>query len=182
MACNSLVALPRACGTEGIMAGVEKLYMIAYTDLAAASGALAGEVFTKATNGMVNAIGLETGKKFVEIGTLKSAVGLTSALTKNQQNGTAFYTPTLTVALADMSLENEKFVKDVTFQPVAVLVKSRTGKFFVAGLNGQFELSAAESGLGTSESDNYGYSLTFTGLEAGPIAQVDPTVISTLIA
>lgn len=182
MACNSITALPRACGTAGILAGVEELYMISYNDLVAATAAVAGEKYTRAVGGLINDIGVAVGKTFVKIGTLKSAVGLNSAMTKNAQNGTAYYKPTMSLALSDMSLDNESFVNNVMFQPVAVLVKARTGKWFATGLNGQFELSAAESGLGIAEGDDYGYKLTFEGLEVGPLMQVDPTIINGLIS
>ena len=38
MACTSLTALPRACGAEGVIAGLEELYVISYVDIAPVTG------------------------------------------------------------------------------------------------------------------------------------------------
>ena len=179
MACSSLVALPRACGAEGVMAGLEKLYMIAFADLAPISGST--EVYDTSVGGMVNEIGLDSGKHYVEVGLLKSTAGLQEALTKNAQNGTAFFTQTFTLVLGGITAENRAFVQSVLNQPVAILIKSRTGKFFAAGLNGQFELSAAEGGTGTAESDLIGYTLTFSGISTALVPEVDPTIVEDLI-
>jgi hypothetical protein len=178
---NSLVAVAQTCGQNNV-AGVEKLYMIAYSDLAAAAGAVAGEVFTKATNGMVNAIGLDSGKKFVEIGTLKDGVGFVSNGTIDVAKGLSYDVPTLNVNLGDLSIDFEKFVKDVTLRPVVAMIKSRTGKWFIAGLNGQFWLSQRSASVGAALGDDYGYKLTFEGVELDGVTQVDPTIVSGLIA
>lgn len=178
MACSSIVALPRVCGAEGVVAGLEELYMIAHTDLATVSGTTN---HTTASNGVVNDIGLDSAKKYVQIGLLKSTAGLNEALTKNAQTGTAFLTQTFTLVLSNLSTENKQFIESVMNQPVSILIKSRTGKWFVAGLNGQFELSALEGGTGIAEGDLIGYTLTFTGLSTKMIPQVDESIITTLI-
>jgi len=179
MACSSLTSLPRACG-EGVVGGLEKLYMIAFQDLAPVSGST--EVYSVSTDGIVNEVGLQSGKTFVEVGLLKSTAGLKEALTKNNQTGTSFLTQTFTLVLSNITTTNRTWVESVMDQPVAVLVKSRTGKFFVAGLNGQFELSALESGTGTAEGDLMGYSLTFSGIDTKLVPQVDDTIITDIIA
>lgn len=181
MACSSLIALPRACGT-GVVAGLEKLYMIAYNDLATADGATNENTYTTSTGGIVNDIGLDSGKKFVEIGLLKSTAGLAEALTKDTTKGTSFLTQTFTLVLGDLTVENKAWIESVMNQPVAILIKSRTGKFFVTGLNGQFELSALAGGTGTADADLIGYTLTFSGIDTKLIPQVDGTIIADLIA
>lgn len=178
MSCSSIVALSRACGSEGIVAGLEKLYIVSYSDLDGSSGS----TFTTATNGQVNDITLAVGKKYVEVGLLRSSTGLNEALTKNVENGTAYFTQTMTLVLSDMTVENQAFIKSVLNQPVSVLLKARTGKYFVAGLSGQFELSGLEGGTGIKEGDLAGYTLTFTGIDTKLVPSVDPTIIAGLIA
>lgn len=180
MACSSLVALPRACGAEGTVGGVDKLYMIAFNDLAAVSGGT--EVYGAASNGVVNNIGLDAGKTFVEIGLLQSTAGLNEEMTKDNTKGIAFFTQTATVVLAGISPENRTFVESVLNQPVAVLFKAKTGNFYVAGLSGSMELSALTGGLGVAPTDANGYTLTFTGISTKLIPQVDSTIVPSLIA
>jgi hypothetical protein len=161
MACNSLVALPRVC-SDGVLAGVEKVYIIAFKDLETYPGT--NEVFSATTAGTVVDIAFAGSERFVEIGLLKSTSGLNEVLTKDNTRGTSFFTQTFTVVLSDVTADNHKFIKDVQNQPVAVLYKTRTGKWFVAGLNGQFEISAIEGGTGVAEADLIGYTLTFNGI------------------
>lgn len=182
MACISLAALPRACGAEGVLAGLEKLYAISFIDLAVPTGATNGDVYTTSTGGLISAIGLDSGKKFVEIGLLKSSAGLSETLTKDSTKGISYLTQSFTMVLADLTSDNKTFVEGVMNQPIAIIVKSRTGKFYAAGLNGQLELSALESGTGTAEGDTIGYTLTFSGISTKLIPQVDSTIISTLIS
>ncbi|MBN9295380.1 MAG: hypothetical protein J0I41_00145 [Filimonas sp.] len=181
MACTSLIALPRICGAEGLVAGLDNLYIISYGDLGPVTGAVNGEKYKIATNGMVNEIGLETGKKFVEVGLLRSSAGFDQKLTKNVSNGTSYFTQTLKVVLAGISIDNQKFIESVLNQPVAVITKLRTGEYCFAGYNGRFELTEIEGGTGTAEGDNIGYTLTFTGIDAKVAPIVDETIISTLI-
>ena len=178
MACSSLVALLRQCGSEGIIGGLEKLYMISYSDLAVVSGT---SIYTTATNGVVNDIGLASGKTFVEIGLLKSSSGLKESLVKENTKGISFFTQEFTLVLGDLTIENRNWVQAVLNQPVAAILKSRTGKYFAVGLNGQFEISGVESGTGQSESDAFGYNMTFQGLSTSLIPQVDSSLVPDLI-
>lgn len=180
MACTSIVALPRACGTAGVIAGLEKLYITSFADLAPASGTAGTPVYTQ-TSEVISDIGFLTGKCFVEVGMLKSTSGLKETLTKDTKNGVAFLTQTFTLTLSDLTPENRTFIESVLTQPVAILIKTRTGKYFAAGLNGQFELSALDGGTGTAESDLIGHTLTFTGLDTQLIPNVDQSLIPTII-
>jgi hypothetical protein len=174
MACNSLTSLPRSC-SEGVLAGVEKVYIIAFKDLSAST--VTGEVYSANSANTIVQIYTQTGKSFVEIGLLKSTSGLQEALTKDNTNGTSFFTQTFTLVLSDLTSTNQEFIRNVQNQPVAILYKSRTGKWFTAGLNGAFEISAIEGGTGTAEADLIGYTLTFNGIST----TVAPIVLSTLI-
>lgn len=182
MACDSIIALPRTCGADGIQGGLDKLYIIAFKDLEEVSTpASPGDVYTLSTGGIVNDIGVVGGKQFVEVGLLINSAGLNETMTKNLQNGTAFQTQTLTLPLAEITSANRTFVQSVMNQPVAFIVKSATGKHYAAGLNGKMELSGLEGGLGIAPGDNNGYTLTFTGIDKMLIPLVEDTVVSASI-
>lgn len=174
MACNSLTALPRVCA-DGVLAGLEKVYVVAFKDFTGTT------IYSAATNGTVNAVYLTSGKKFVEVGLLKSTAGLSEKLTKDYTKGTSFYTQSFTLVLGDLNTENRTFIQDVTNQPVAVIYKTRTGKYFVIGLNGQFELKEVAGGTGTAEADLIGHTLTFEGISATIAPLLDTTILSSLI-
>ncbi|RZK04520.1 MAG: hypothetical protein EOO46_16495 [Flavobacterium sp.] len=156
--------------------------MVAFSDMGPHADSTTGDVYTTATGGTVNAIQMDSGKKFVEIGLLKNTSGLNEALTKDSTKGISFFTQTFTLVLGDVTIENKAFVESVMNQPVAVIIKTRTGKYFAAGLNGLFELASAEGGTGVAETDLIGYTLTFSGLSTGTMKLVDPSIVAGLIA
>ncbi|MFT3908315.1 MAG: hypothetical protein QM737_02730 [Ferruginibacter sp.] len=184
MACIPLVALGLACGDGGNVGGIRKVYMIAENDLAPVSGDAGDPVYTTATNGIVDAIGIATGQKFVEIGTIVGRAGLKSNGVFNQQNGSAYNTQEFTLTLAGMTVENRAFVESVFTQPVVIVVRANgsTPQHYAAGLDGQLILSALEAGLGTAEGDLKGYKLTFTGFSEKQIPLVDNLIIPTILS
>lgn len=181
-ACSSIVAVTTDCGTEGRVAGLETCYMISYADLAPVSGDAGTPKYTVSSGGVVNAIGLADGKHFVEVQFYKNNGGLTQKFSINNQNGLSYWIPEFTLTLADLSMANRTFVNSVKNQPIVLIAKSMTGKFFFVGGNGRFQLSAAESGTGQADSDFYGYKLTWSGIELEPMTEVESTIISDLLA
>ncbi|GAA4326224.1 hypothetical protein GCM10023184_14790 [Flaviaesturariibacter amylovorans] len=158
-----------------MVGGLEKLYMISYSDLSGQTP------YTATSGGVISNISLVSGKKYVEVGLLKSTAGIKEVMTKNPQDGTLYFTQSLTVVIADVNATNKAWVESVQNQPVSVLVKSRTGKYFVLGLNGQLEMNSLEGGLGTAESDLVGYTIGFEGVSTKLIPIVDDTLIASLI-
>ncbi|WP_449439640.1 hypothetical protein [Pedobacter steynii] len=175
MACVSLTSLPLVCG-DVLMAGVQKLYIIANSDLTTISGA----TYTTATNGIINGINTVSGKTFVEVGVLKNTVGANQTGVFNE-NGTNYDTVELTVQLTDITPESETFVSSVRGREVSAILKSASGKYFSLGLKGGVKLSALTKGLGTADSDLIGYSLTFSGNDTLGIKLTDSAVALTKI-
>lgn len=180
MACISLTALPISC-FAGIDAGIQKVYAIAFKDLKAINTGTT-EVYSAATNGVVNTVGLVSGKTFVEIGLAKDASGVTEKLTKDIAKGVSFYTQSFTLRLNDLTIENATFIQAVTNQPVAVIYKTRQGKYFIIGLNGLLEVTQSEGGTGTASADGSGFTLTFEGSSPTVAPFIDPTIIASLVA
>ena len=173
MACQSLTSLPLVCGSEGLQAGIQRLYMIAYNDLATVASSTLN--YALATNGVVNQIGLDGSKTFVEIGTLKNVNGLDSAGVFNE-NGTQYETITFTTQLTDITPEHEAFVDSVKGQEVAVIVQSKSSKYFVAGIHNGLKMSALTKSVGKADSDLIGYTMTFTGNDTLGIKLVEPAI------
>lgn len=179
MACNSLIAVSRLCGTS-IIPGSEKLWMVAYKDAYAISGT---DVYTVATaSNMVNAIGLTGSINFVEIGYLRDSAGFDSEGTIDPARGVAFSTNTLSFKLGDLTVENQKFLDSVMTQPVMALLKLRTGKYYALGLSGQLQMSAFQATSGRSAEDEVAYTLTFNEITGLTPYMVDPTIVTGLIS
>jgi len=171
------VALPRACGTDGTIGGMDKLYMIAYKDLDSSAGDPA-----TITSGIISAIALESGKTFVEVGLLRNSADVTEKFANDFAKGTAFITQTLKVVLSGLTPANLAFVQSVQSQSVGILFKNRSGSYYFMGGNGRFQLKDYESGSGTAEADMQGFTLNFEGTGIDPIREVDPTLIASIVS
>jgi hypothetical protein len=180
MSCESINALPRLCG-DGILAGVSKVYMIAFKDLEPVSSATT-EVYATSISNIVNEVGLASGKSFVEIGILKNTVGVNETLTKDPTRGTCFFNQSFTLVLGGISNENRTFVETIKNQPVAVIYKARSGNHYVIGLNGDLELASLEGGTGTAPEDLVGYTMTFNGISASLTPLIDSSLVPSLIS
>ena len=179
MACSSITAITRLCGTA-VIPGTEKMWMVAFKDLYNISGT---DVYTVGTSSnLVNAIGLTGSKKFVEIQALRDSSGFDSAFTIDPTKGVRFSTNTLTFKLGDLTVENQLFVDTVVGQPVAAILKLRTGRYYVLGLGGLMEATGAQGTSGKSSGDEINYTLTFNEVASGVPYQVDPTIITTVTA
>jgi hypothetical protein len=180
--CSSINALLKQCAPEGVVAGLEAFYIISYADLAPASGTAGSPTYATATNGLVSDIGLKDTKKFVEIALIRSTSGIEEEGKIDLPTNSQWFEQKATLVLSDLTVENRAFVMSVLSQPVAILTRTRTGKYIVAGLNGLFQLSSVKTGTGLKEGDLTGYTLEFSGIDTKPVMQVDPTIVSGLIA
>lgn len=167
MSCKSLTQLVKNCTARNLVAGAYKLYMIAFNDLQFLSNST--QVYTVDSNNVVNGIGLKSGKNFVEIGALEGSVGLTEVLNVNTTN--KYLTQTVTLSLADLNSDNLYFCKTALNQAVVIIVKAFDNSYFIVGLNGLFELSELNAAI---DSDNNGYSLSFSGIDRKLSLAVDP--------
>ncbi|MDY0906571.1 hypothetical protein [Pedobacter sp. CFBP9032] len=175
MACNPLEAFTNAnCGA--VKAGVKDNYIIAYADLVTVVGST--EVFSTSVNGIVNAIGVGSGKHFVKVKNTKKtgAFKETSALA---DNGVETNTIEYTLSIDSFSAENKKFTESLSGREVVVLAKLKSGKYAALGLEGGFYLSGSE--LTVDEATN-SRALTFTGEAVGFVPEVDATLIASLTA
>lgn len=179
MACLSLTSLPLVCGSEGVIAGVSRLYMIAHKDLKAVTGSPFPYVI--ATSGVVNEISLQTGKTFVEVGLIKNTSGINETGVFNE-NGTSYSTVELTLSLLDITAENITFVNSVKRQDVAAIAQDKQGRYYAIGFNGGLRTSALTATTGTADADAIGYNLTFTGNDTFGLKPVESAAALEAIA
>jgi len=181
MACNSITAISRVCGTS-LIPGSEKLWMIAHKDLYAISGTDVYTVGATGSNTWVTAIGITASVgTYKNIGYLRDTASFTGEGTLDPARGVAFSTNTLTFKLGDLSLENQTFLETVLTQPVSAILKLRTGKYYVLGLGGLFQLSAFTVTSGAGPADEVSYTLTFNEIDGIVPRQVNPSLISTIV-
>jgi hypothetical protein len=179
MACSSITAVSRLCGTN-ITPGSERLWMVAFKDFYRISG---NNVYTVGTSSnLVTAVGLTGSIKYQEIGFLRDSAGFDSTGTLDPTKGVAFSTNTLTLKLGDLSVTNQLFLETIMAQPVSAILKLRTGNYYVLGLNGQLQMNGFQATSGKSSGDEVSYTLTFNEIDSTVPRGIDPTYISSITA
>lgn len=173
MACVSLTAFLGQCG-DSTLAGTKKVYMISYNDLDKVSGGT--DVYTVSA-GVVNAIGLETGKKFVPVKFSPNSESTTASMTR-AENGVISGTAGFTGNILGFNKESGNFVQSLLGQEIVILEQLGNGSWTALGLDGGFYMNEA---TGTHSGSESGYAVTFGGAIYSFPAEVDKTLVPTLI-
>lgn len=99
---------------------------------------------------------------------LKGANSFEQTITSNRDNGTTFVEQTLTVNLKQQSAAKHKLVKLLAYGRPHIIVRTRAGQYFLAGLERGMDLTTGVISNGTAMGDMNGYTLTFVGQENIP--------------
>ncbi|MCX2474093.1 hypothetical protein OQZ33_07105 [Pedobacter sp. MC2016-05] len=174
MACESIDPYLRECGK--VDAGIRTNYLIAFADLAKIDAT--GEVYSTSVNGIVSNIALASGKKFVQVDNT-SKTGAFKASSTRADNGVITSTQEYTMGIDNFSAKSNTFIDKLLGNPVVILTKMKSGKYGALGLDGTLFLSTAET---TVDDATNGTSLTFTGDSSKRPAEVDATIVASLIA
>jgi hypothetical protein len=86
-------------------------------------------------------------------------------LTKSLENGTTFWTQTLTMIFAKMDAAKRNNILLLAGTSMQVIVETQNGDYWMLGLANGADVSAATAGAGQAYGDLNGYNLTITGLE-----------------
>ncbi|WP_428329047.1 hypothetical protein [Mucilaginibacter sp.] len=179
MACTSVLAYTKQC-SRGISGGVAKLWVIGYGDLVTISGST--EVYAMASGTtIVNQVNIASGKTFVSVGLLKESVSYKGTIKRDSSTGAFENSQETTIVISSITEVAKQFVDSLMQQPVALLIKLRSGVYIVSGLNGFCELTNVTEETGTKNSDMNGYQLKLSGVEEGFTKTIDPTYIASIV-
>lgn len=176
MACSSLITYAKECG-KNAKAGVNSdVYLVAYSDLVTLSGT---DVYTTATaSGLISAIGVTGSNKFVKYGSVINQAAIKEDYTYND-NGSYDIVKELSFSLSNLgSSTGFSAVDKLISNPVAALVKLKSGTWVAFGLNGQFQLKTS---AGTVDSGSNTRVVTLSGSDEYFLQPVDPTIISGIL-
>jgi hypothetical protein len=131
-----------------------------------------------APSGIVTSItGTPTFYKYEQ---LKETSSLTETINGNSQNGTVYFTPEVVVVLSKLDVDKRNEIKVLAQQRLVAIVETNDGTYWVVGYQNGLELNAGTSATGTAFADLSGYSLTFSGLEAEPMVEIDAADVTAL--
>lgn len=101
-------------------------------------------------------------------------------LTKSLENGTTFWTQTLTMIFAKIDAAKRNNMLLLAGTSMHVIVETQNGDYWWLGLANGADVSANTSGAGQAYGDLNGYNLTITGLEPVLAHQLSTAAFGTL--
>ena len=110
---------------------------------------------------------------------------LTDTIVGSRENGTIYYTPTLSVILNRLTKADQNQIKLlgatklVCFAQLNATLPSGTDVIVALGVTNGMELNAGTMDSGAAWGDRGGYTLTFDGMEASPFPMVADYPIAT---
>ena len=110
---------------------------------------------------------------------------LTDTIVGSRENGTIYYTPTLSVILNRLTKADQNQIKLlgatklVCFAQLNATLPSGTDVIVALGVTNGMELNAGTMDSGAAWGDRGGYTLTFDGIEASPFPMVADYPIAT---
>ena len=158
MSCDIANGIAEPC--KSVVGGLDAIYIINYGDYAATD-----LTYDVTNTDMINDInGVSNVYKFE----LKGANSFEQTITSSRDNGTTYVEQTLTCVLKQQSAAKHKLVKLLAYGRPHIIVRSRAGQYFLAGLERGMDLTTGAISNGTAMGDMNGYTLTFVGQENIP--------------
>jgi hypothetical protein len=174
MACDISNGRLEAC-KDGI-SGLDAIYFINYginypTDVTFSSGVGLEDVITDVA-GVTDLYKWE----------LKGANSFEQTIQTSRDNGTTFFEQTIVAQFKVLDPTTHKTVKLLAYGRPHVVVRTRSGNYFLAGLERGCDVTAGTISSGTAMGDFNGYNLTLTAMENIPAPFLDCNDETTLAA
>tara|TARA_R110001599_G_scaffold110671_4_gene274690 strand:+ start:9444 stop:9995 length:552 start_codon:yes stop_codon:yes gene_type:complete len=120
---------------------------------------------------------------FFKYDQLKETSSLTETINSSVQNGSVYFTPEVTIVMSKLDAERRNEIKLLAQNRLVAIVETNdeTAGYFVCGVTTGLEVSAGTSATGAAYADLQGYTITFSGMEAAPMWQLDPSAAATLL-
>lgn len=107
---------------------------------------------------------------------VKGANGLEEANENSRENGTAFWTQTITAGLKKLSATDRKELKLMAWGRPQIIVEDYNGNFLLCGIQNGCEVSVSPQ-TGAAMGDMSGYAISAVGTEKEPAFFVSASII-----
>ena len=126
--------------------------------------------------------GAESTAKLYPYDVVANTGGLTSTITKNEQNGTRYYTNTIAMQFNRLEAKKHLEVQAMAAEALVAIVETNDGKYWVVGADSY--LSATESNVqtGSSFDDLNGYTISLAARSAYLPFEIKYSDFSSLIS
>jgi hypothetical protein len=163
MACTALTK-GRVIDCNRVTSGIKYVYFLVYDEVTS---------ITSAT-GTVTDIDMVGSNDAYRYSTPRGVSSMTETITGSTENGTVFYTPSLTLILNRLTKEDQNQIKLLAQTRVFILAQlnatNSAGKDIICllGTVNGMSLNAGTEVSGAAWGDRNGYELTFDGMETEP--------------
>ena len=123
----------------------------------------------------------QTGAKFYHYTFAKQTGSLNSTLTKDDTNGTRYWTNTVTLQFSKMEAEKHLEVEAMAAEQLVAIIKDNNLKYWFVGLDGYLSADDAQANSGQSYDDLNGYNLTMNAMSAYLPFEIDYSKFESLI-
>lgn len=140
-----------------LLAGIKRLWLTYYDDVTATPDF---------DTHQVSAVTLSSGVTWYKYDFARDTSSLTSTLTKDDSNGTRYYTNTITVVFNKLEAQKHLEVMALAAEKLAAIVEDMNNTKWFVGYDGYISASASETTTGASSDDRNGYNVTLDGTSA----------------
>ena len=139
------------------LAGIKEVYITYWND---------ATVEPNYTAHTISAVSLTSGVTFYEYSFARNTSSLNSVLTKDDSNGTRYYTNTITLVFNKLSAMKHLEVMALAAEKLAVIVVDNNNKKWYVGADAYVSGVNTEAGTGASYDDRNGYEVVLEGVSA----------------
>ena len=142
------------------LAGIKNVWITYYDDVTVPTSGVDLDSHT------ISNITLGTGVNWYTYEFARNTGSLNSVLTKDEANGTRYYTNTLELVFNKLTADKHLEVMALAAEKLAVIVEDCNGKKWFLGFDAYVSGVSEEVGTGASADDRNGYSVTIEGTSA----------------
>lgn len=132
------------------------------------------------TSGTITALTQAASTKFWKYDLEKENAMLDEDDVNSVENGTRFWTQTLSFTMRKLTAKNRNNIKLVGQNRIIAIVLTNNGDYKIAGIGNGMDLTTGKGSTGKAFGDLNGYSLSFVAKETAPIYDVNSSVISSM--
>lgn len=142
-----------------VLAGIRRVYL-GYNDQLTITPNTEAQTATIAAKD-----GAETAKLY-PYDVVANTGGLTSTITKNEQNGTRYYTNTIAMQFTRLDADKHLEVQAMAAEALVAVVETNDGKFWVVGADSYLSATETNVQTGSSFDDLNGYTISLAARSA----------------
>ena len=162
--------------TKDNSGGVNNVFLANFKELVPGGGN--PELFFYDVTGSCEITSISTGATFYQFDTVKETSNLSEAVTVNVQNSTISFVPTINLVMNKLDTQKRNLIHMMATGVLVAVVEDNNGKYWMSGFTKGLDVTAVATETGTALGDRNGSTVTLTGAEPLPMAQLDPTIVA----